>query len=226
MHPQIAALLRGRIRAMNRTPSSKTMMATIALNTFVSIAMAQGATALDAPKRSVVVLPPSLAFEKLQDETPLDPAKFGGPELAKQLMEAGEQNLRSKGFGILASADYHPQTASSVEKLIPMTGRIARGSLTESTHAAMAELAGSGQGPVLLFAQFLRIRVGSKSGYWNPVSGAIGSGQVETVLAAALVDPTNGTIVWKNEILVRKILAPGSRDLTEAMSALYAAWNQ
>jgi hypothetical protein len=190
------------------------------------VAMAQGSATNDAPKPRVVVLPPSLVFEKLQDESPLDAAKFGGPELAKQLMEAGEQNLRNKGLGILASTDYLPQTADSVGKLIPMTGRIARGSLTEASRAAMADLAGSGQGPTLLFAQFLRIRVGSKNGYWNPINGAIGSGQLETVLAAALVDPANGTIVWKNEVLVRKILAPGSRDLTEALSALYAAPSQ
>ncbi len=201
-------------------------MATITAIVLALIAMVQGAAAPDAQKRSVVVLPPSLAFEKLLDETPLDPAKFGGPELAKQLMDAGEQNLRSKGLEILDPADYSPRMASSVEKLIPMTGQIARGSLTETSQGAMSELAGSGQGPMLVFTQFLRIRVGSKSGYWNPVSGAIGSGQVETVLAATLIDPANGTIVWKNEVFVRKILAPGSKDLAEALSALYAAPGQ
>jgi hypothetical protein len=211
---------------MNRATSSKVIVGTIAVIILAPIAIAQSAATTDAPKRSVIVLQPSLVFERLQDESPLDPAKFGGPELARQLIEAGEQNLRNKGFGILAAADYTPQTAISVGKLTPMTGRIARGSLTEASRATMADLAGAGQRPMLLFAQFLRIRVGSKSGYWNPVSGAIGSSQLETVLAAALVDPANGTIAWKNEVLVRKILAPGSKDLTEALSTLYASPNQ
>jgi hypothetical protein len=199
--------------------SVKAVSSTIALILFSSIATAQQVPTSGTAERNALVLAPNLVFEKLQDESPLDPARFGGATLEKQLSEAGGQYLRSKGFSILAAANYSTETARLIGKLQPMAGRIARGSMTADAGAVLADAA-NGLGKAFILAQYMRVRVGSK-GSWNPISGAITSGQVETMLAAALIDPAEGAIVWKNEILVRKVLLPDSKNLAEALSALY-----
>jgi hypothetical protein len=46
-------------------------------------------------------------------------------------------------------------------------------------------------------------------------------GQSETLLAVALIDPAKGTVIWKNELLVRKVLKPDSEELQKALLELY-----
>lgn len=172
---------------------------------------------------AVVLLVPELVFEKLRDESRLDPAKFGNADLARELSTAGQQYLRAKGFKITPPASIAPGAATCIAKLQPMAGRLARGSLTTELRAMLADLARQ-QGSVLIFAQFLRVRVGAKATYIEPISGQIRSGESQTVLATALIDPMAGTVVWKNEILVRKILRPDSKDFERSLSALYASF--
>ncbi len=182
--------------------------------------MAQVNVTAGTTERNALILAPSLIFEKLQDESPLDPAKFGAAALEKRLSAAANECLLSKGFNILAATNFPPEVATLIGKLQPMAGRAARGSLTAGSRAALADLA-SGLGPALILAQYLRVRVGGKWS-WDPLYGDIRSSQMETLLAAALIDPANGTVVWKNEILARKVLSPDSKDLKDALSALYA----
>ncbi len=63
--------------------------------------------------------------------------------------------------------------------------------------------------------------MGAKGYYGPSLGGAMWPGQSETLLAVALIDPANGTVVWKNELLVRKVLKPGSEELEKALLELY-----
>ena len=192
----------------------------ITLVLFAPQSKPQEIVATDSNDKRVLLVAPCLVFEKLRDESPLDPAKFSGAALGQELSAAGEEYLRSKGFGVLLAASVPPAAATLIETLQPMACRLARGFLTADSRTTLTDLARQ-EGPALIFAQYLRVRLGG-SGYWGPsLSGQIAPGQVETLLAAAFIDPVGGTIVWKNEVLVRKILRPGSKDLEKARSALY-----
>lgn len=133
---------------------------------------------------------------------------------------AADQYLHSKGFDVLAATNLPPGVDALIAKLQPMAGRVARGSMTEGSQAALADLGGR-LGSASMLAQYLRVRVGGK-GSLNPIDGAITSGQRETLLAAALIRPAAGTVVWKHEVLIRKVLSPGSKELKEALGALYS----
>ncbi len=182
----------------------------------------QDRAATAGSEKSVLLLPPCLVFEKLQDESPLDPAKFGSTDLGQQLTVAGKRYLRSKGFEINVAATTLPDVATLVEKLQPMSGRLARGSLTLELRTMLAEIA-KRVGPSLILAQYLRVRVGAKGYYGPSLSGAMWPGQSETLLAVALIDPAKGMVVWKSEFLVRKVLKSDSEELAKALSTLYGA---
>ena len=175
-------------------------------------------------KSKVALFAPCLVFEKLQNEAPLDPAKFQADALAQRLSVAGQEYLRTKNYETMPVADYKEEEAAAlIAKLKPSACRIARGSLTTEARSNMAEFA-SHAGPVLLFAEFLRIRTGDKA-YWSPITGGLGPSQSETLMTAALIDPNSGTVVWKNEILVRKVVKPDSKDneLDKALALLFAS---
>src|SRR5580658_2772503 len=104
--------------------------------------------------RSVLILPPSLVFEKLQDETPLDAAKFGSTGLAKDLSDFGDKRLRLKGLSVVRIEELPPGLAAVCGKLGPPTGQLARGSLTTDARSTLGLFANS-KGPDLLLAQYL-----------------------------------------------------------------------
>lgn len=170
--------------------------------------------------KSVLLLSPILAFEKLQDESPLDPARFDSAVLGQRLSSAGEEYLRSKGFIVVDSLNAPTEATTSIAKLQPIAGKLARGSLTAESRKILAEAA-NGLGSSLILAQYLRVRVGAKGYYGPSMGGQISPGQSETLLASALIDPARGEVAWKNEVLVRKILKPESKDMDVALSALY-----
>jgi hypothetical protein len=180
--------------------------------------MAQEKPTAGTTERRVLLLAPYLAFEKLQDESALDPGKFGDAALGNELSAAVSLNLRSNGFEILAATNLPAEADTLVGKLQPVAGRVARGSISGDSQVVLTDLTNK-LGSAWILAQYLRVRVGGK-GWWNPINGAIASGQSETLLAAALIRPEGGTVYWKNEILVRKVLTPGSKDLKNALSAL------
>ncbi len=126
----------------------------------------QGSATTGVNERSVLLLTPCLVFEKLKDESPLDPVKFGGTALGEQITIAGESNLRSKGFGINVAVTIPPLAAISIEKLQSMTGRLARGSLNPELRTTLGEVANRFSGALIL-AQYLRVRVGAKGYVWT-----------------------------------------------------------
>ena len=195
---------------------------TIAIVPITPASPTQETATTGVSEKSVLLLTPRLVFEKLQDESPLDPDKFGSTALGEQLTVAGEHYLHSKGFGINVAATTLPEAATSIEKLQPMTGRLARGSLTPELRTTLAEVANR-VGPSLILAQYLRVRVGVKGYYGPSLAGAMSPGQSETLLAVALIDPAKGMVVWKNELLARKVLKPGSEELEKALSVLYGS---
>ncbi len=173
-----------------------------------------------AGARKVLILGPELAFEKIQDQSPLDPEQFGGANAERQLAVAADRVLRSKGFSIVVPEKLPIDAAELESKLRPLTGRLGRASLAADSQASLAEIAQHLDG-ALIFAQYFRARIGAK-GWYSPISGELRSGQNQTLVAAALIDPASGTVVWKNEVLVRKILSANPVDLEKAMTTLYA----
>jgi len=172
----------------------------------------------DAPKR-VLLLVPCMDFELLKSEAPLDPKKFDGTALAEEMASAAEHFLRSQGLVIVAEDGLPRESVESIQMVQREAGRLARGFRIEELRPALAKLADR-LGARLLLAQYLRVRVGSK-GYWEPLSGAIGPGQSETLLVASLIDPAAGQVVWSNKLLVRKVLRPRSPDMERSMASLF-----
>lgn len=199
------------------------LFAAVPTDARVSPVVPKTAGTSDVAKTKVVFFAPCLIFEKLQNESPLDPAKFQVEALVQRLSAAGEEYLRSKDYQVVPADEYkEAETTALIAKLKLSACRIARGSVTTEARANMAEFAGH-TGPVLLFAELLRIRTGDKA-YWSPLTGSLGASQSETLMTAALVDPSSGTVVWKNEILIRKVVKPDSKDneLDKTLGLLFA----
>lgn len=184
-------------------------------------AVKPGAT--DNTSRRVLLLSPCIKFESLQDETPLDSARFDSKSLTQQMTKTAEQRLQAEGFKVISLDTSFQEASISSGKISRESCIVARDYKGKESIPALAELSQQVHSDLIL-ALYLRVRVGGK-GVWETavVSGGFTPGQSETFLAAALVDPAKDEANWKNQVLERKILKPESDSMKRALDALFAS---
>jgi hypothetical protein len=180
------------------------------------LALAQQPSASPQTLPKVVLLPPEVVFEQLTNK----PAPTQDATFESILTDTATANLKTHGY-TAAPPDGLQQVDSSelLKQLQPLNSRLARGVINDDAQQILKYLAASPD-DFLILVQHFAIKNGPGSS-WNPYSGAITSSMSSTLLQVALISPKTGKVVWKNEVLERKLFRADDPKLTNIINLLY-----
>lgn len=169
----------------------------------------------------IFILQPLLKFERLQDEVILDPSNFGGTSIVSSLnTTARNAVLRSKYQVAETEVMNAPEIVDLYSRLQSLSSRLAAGQLNDEADTTLQRLSALDQNLVIL-SHFLYAKVG-RGGYWNPMSGAIGSSMSTSRLQVSLIRCSTGQVLWKNEVFLRQLPQVDNPKFAESLQLLYA----
>jgi hypothetical protein len=180
-----------------------------------------------AASARVWVLVPKLTFERVENESALDPSAYRGPEVAKVLTDSGLAALKSKGIGdarTVVESNVQAELKAQAEQASASAQRLFLPTPDRQVLQAIQKLGGADKG-VAVLVQYTRVKVGP-GGWFDPVlSGDYRTSASSTHLRAALVNCQNGGILWQNSVLLREVPRAESPELTKALQQLYSTLN-
>jgi hypothetical protein len=173
-----------------------------------------------SPGYEVIILEPVVRFENIKDESvPPDYAGANGV-FVNRLVDTAKNEVESRKLGVAKPEAFtEPSTAEQCKQLEPLSSRLARGIVNDEAKEILSRLAAINDRDVLL-VQSMRVKLGPGRS-WDQFTGAITSAMNSTVLHAALVSCKTGQVLWKNEVLVRKVMKPDSPAFIKTLGLLY-----
>ena len=186
--------------------------AVILLSALTSCATAPPIATFDDPssnfpitlKDDILVLPPVLTYENLQNEQRLSAAEFGGPAIEKILFNSAKSVVISRNLSVVElAAIKETNERETFSKIRPIIPNLSQGVIDGNASSILTDFYSRTNNQVIL-VNYLRVKVGT-SGGWNPNSGAITSSDSKSVFYAALIQGDTGQILWRNQVLLREI---------------------
>jgi len=204
------------------------VLGSISVSCFVTQALASQAvapaktdeTTQAPPDYQVIILDPLVRFENIKDESVSQ--AYGGPNYSfeSRLLTTGKDAVESQKLSVVKPETLsEPVAADLCKQLQTMSSRLARGNINDEAREILNRLTAINDRHVVL-AQFMKVKLGPGAS-WNPYTGAITSPMNSTLVQAALVSCKTGQVLWKNEVLVRKVMTVDSPDLVKALGLLY-----
>lgn len=175
-----------------------------------SAPVANGGTAdpefqmLVAARSPVVVLPATVDFVAVADESPLAPDEFGGTRVAAHIDTELLRVLDASGLSCRTIQRLPAEADTVIADLLPAASILVdRYSDHEPYQPHLAVLRRLGNADHLC-VPVVHVQVGAAEWY-NPMSGAMTQSTSSTVLRIALVDMEDGSVSWSAEGLVRAL---------------------
>ncbi|HYB98881.1 MAG TPA: hypothetical protein VEC57_07055 [Candidatus Limnocylindrales bacterium] len=168
------------------------------------------------PEQSILVLAAAVGFETVDGRQPRRRASMQR-DLETTLQDAAE--AAASGATAFRSCLV---TRASVPDAACMAFRehsslLANGVVREAARVALRSAHSSGAGAVLAHAARVRI----PGVVWDPDSRTTRTGTAAYTLHAALIDAGSGTILWRNEVLVRELPLTFMSTHNQALRLLY-----
>lgn len=172
------------------------------------------------PTLKVLILRPSLSFERVENETPLAPEAYNGPAVEELLASVAKTVLESRGLATVDPSVLEPRGGLTLfQELGAMTRNLIRNPMPADTLASLERVRDLDENLTLL-VQVAKVKVGP-SRSWDPNTGAITSGMNTTRLQAGLVHCPSGRLVWRNEALLRDLPKLGTPKLADTLRTVY-----
>jgi hypothetical protein len=175
-------------------------------------------TSNDSPPASakVIILQPQVVFEQLTNKSVLTQ----NVTFESALTNAATASLSARKYTVVTLESLQQVDAIDLLKqLQPLTSRLARGAINDEAQQTLRYLAAFPD-DYLILVQFMRVKEGP-GGSWNPYSGAITSSMSSTLLQASLISTHTGQVVWKNEVLERKVFRANDPNFAKYLDLLY-----
>jgi len=173
------------------------------------------------PAAVVLVVPPAIRFQRVQDEVEVALPEAGRVAYEAKLMAAARAAVERSGLA-MASLSRDPDMESAFSALRASELRLARGLTNDATLTAMLRLA-TGNPDVAVLVHALEATVGP-GGTWNAWSGAITSSMSRSAFRAALVMCSSGKVLWAQQVELRDLPAVDASTFQDALTTLYASF--
>jgi hypothetical protein len=172
------------------------------------------------PETRILVISPLLRFESVQTEAVLPPSEYYGQAFEQQLIAWAKKEATARAFEVAepASPDVVP-AASACEQLTAQSNKLARGIVADEAKPSLDSIASVNANYAVL-VQYLRVKIGP-GGSWNSYTGEITSTMSNMLIDAALVSSRDGRVLWKNEVLLRNLAMPNSKEFMQSLSLIY-----
>jgi hypothetical protein len=178
-----------------------------------------GAPSVRVPLR-ILVLPPKLTFEKVDNESPIDGESYKAAELRARIVGLSEAYLREKRVAKVESVgSQRPPVAQIVE-----TANRAFSATPDPQLAGLIRRIGSAGEPTEVLVQYIRVKVGA-GGFWDPTSGTIASRTSSSQFHAALFDSRTGQMIWRNAVEMHEVPVSNSGTLEKTVRELLSTVN-
>jgi hypothetical protein len=175
----------------------------------------------------VCVLPPSITFEDLATQTPLDEERYNGPQTARALTEMTLAALRTKGveaFDPGADPAILQGDKILLEKIAAGSHLLFLSTPNRQVLENVRELVGTNsKAGAIVLAQYIRVKIGPGP-YVDPIfSGAAGADTTTSRFHAALIDARSSRFLWQEYVLLRGVPQPGKKDFSQTVKTLYSS---
>jgi hypothetical protein len=208
------------------------VLGSISVSCFIAQALASQATApakTDAttqapPDYQVIILDPLSRFENIKDES-VPPAYAGANDsFESRLLDTARNEVESRKLNVVKPETLSELAAADLcKQLQSMSSRLARGNVNDEAREILNRLAAINDRHVVL-AQFMKVKMGPGRS-WNSFTGEITSAMNSTLMQAAVVSCKTGQVLWKNELLIRKVMKPDSPKFVKALGLLYQTFD-
>jgi hypothetical protein len=171
-------------------------------------------------REPIMLLPPKLTYERIQNEQPLDGAEFQASAVVASLLAAARQSLQQKGLAVIGEV-----SAGNAEVRHPLEGLSARADalfhspIDPSLVEQLRQVQPAGEDRAVL-VQYVRVKVGP-GGFWDPNTGVIHSKMSSANLRAAILRCRDGQLLWRNEVFLREVPRVNSSKFRKAVQLLY-----
>ncbi len=166
----------------------------------------------------VIVLPPQIVTERLSENS--STRDQGDESFETALKDAATTEISEHKYSLVTPEGLqNPDAVVWLKQLEPLTSRLARGAVNDDAQLILDHLRTLPR-EYLILVQFMRIKNAPGASY-NAWSGAITSGMSSTLLQAALISTRTGQVVWKNEVLVRKLFPANDPRFAKSIETLY-----
>jgi hypothetical protein len=172
----------------------------------------------------VIILPPQVVFEQSSANSHIQDDPNAAP-FGSVLTSTATSKLSLRKYTLVAPESLqNSDVGERLKQLQPLTSRLARGAINDEVKQALSQFAALPE-DYLILVQFLRVDAGPGKS-WNPLSGAITSSMSNTLLQAALISTRTGLVVWKNEVLERKLFRADDPKFAQTVDRLYGTIGQ
>lgn len=168
----------------------------------------------------IVSLNPLLQFERINDESILNPENYSGNEIEAKMIQISTNMLVKKNFKIVKPEELENREFDELfSRLQKMSSKLSVGYLSPEAKEILKKLSSFDENLVIL-SQYLYVKVG-EGGTWNSYTGAITSSNSSSLLKVSLVH-CNEEVIWKNQVLLREIPGPDNEKFLESLDILYS----
>ncbi len=169
---------------------------------------------------NILILKPNLRIEQIQDEKILDPADYQGELIESTIGGEAKTVLNENGYAVgdQSALDTAP-LADLSEQLKMKSFILVQGTIDEDSRKVLNEISSVNSDYAVLL-NTMHVKVGPGT-HWDPFSGSIASSMSSTRLQAVLISPGTGQILWRNDILLRKLPKIDDNQFIEAIELLY-----
>lgn len=169
---------------------------------------------------SILIIPPCLKFESIQDEKPLKASDYNGDAIEKRMIAVAQQALNSKGFAAHdRETDSRSSTPETDNRFYSLSPKLSQGVVSDGDKRYMKQLA-STDDRLSVLVSYIKVKVGTGAA-WNPMSGIIRSDNSSCFLHSALIHCTTGQVLWKNQIFLRELPQIESESFSDSLDLLY-----
>ena len=197
-------------------------LATSCVTTSPKIASREGQEINVVSQKGIIILPPTVRFESIKDESALNPQEYHGGEVEASLISNVSEALRNKSFSVQNSGEVSSQDQefnTAYQRILDKRNDLFRPAIDNELSQIITNFGKASKYSNVLAIDF-KTKIGPR-GYWEPMSGGITSGMSYSRIRAALIDTESGIFLWKNEIQLNERPKPGSENLTKAVDVLF-----
>jgi hypothetical protein len=169
---------------------------------------------------SILIIPPCLKFESIQDEKPLKVSDYNGDAIENQMIAVAQQALNSKGFAAHDLKTYSlSSTPETDDRFRSISPKLSQGVVSDGDKLYMKQLASSDD-RLSVLVSYIKVKVGTGAA-WNPITGWIRTANSSCFLHSALIHCTTGQVLWKNQIFLRELPQIESESFSDSLELLY-----
>jgi hypothetical protein len=184
--------------------------------------LAGSAGAQENQRRPVIVLRPVATFSDYETDAELPPDQLEAESYCTVLDTAIQQELEKRGMPVASrTTAAGPEVEASLRTLHGHVSKMARGLIGDDGRQALtAALAATNSEDVLVFAQYMRARVGDH-GRWKAGYGILTPQMATITIQAALISARTGQVLWQGQVFLRDLPKPQTPKFNTLVSQLY-----